>query len=173
MNPVVRPKWRILPTSLLALGVLVALATALLGILAYSSRHSTYSLWIYMPEAYEIKPGTTVTIEGVRVGRVEDVRLVNRTVAALQNPHRTVAVKLRISRSDATFIRSDSTARLKAEGLLGDQYVDISRGLIGQPLGEAGELTFQPPPPLDLRKIVSSFISSKPKESSNSKSGNH
>ena len=173
MNPVKRRKWRALSAGLFALSVLAALALAWLGIVAYLSRHSTYSLRMYMPETYEVKPGTNVTIAGVHVGRVEDVRLVRPAVDALQDPRRTVVVKLRITRNDGPFIRSDSTATLKTQGLLGDQYVDISRGFVGQPLGEAGELAFQPPQTTDLRKIVNRIIPSKPKESCSSKSESH
>lgn len=53
-------------------------------------------------------------------------------------------IELRIEKRYKNMIRSDSSASLVAEGLLGSQYVDIQRSFNGTPLGDGKEIATIP-----------------------------
>ena len=116
--------------NLLALGI--GLAAGAVG-----SRFS----WQFFTPSYLLKadlavPGSLhvkdpVQVAGVQVGRVWDIGL----VPAGDKP---VEVTMRIAKRFQPVIRADSEASVAAAGLLGDNYVDITRGSMGQPVLQAG-----------------------------------
>ena len=87
-----------------------------------------YTLKTYLPEVEGLASGAPVRLDGVEVGNVEQILL---------NPHSTsrmnsIELVMRINKKYQDQIRTDSKASLITEGLLGNRYVSISRGLTGQ-----------------------------------------
>jgi phospholipid/cholesterol/gamma-HCH transport system substrate-binding protein len=93
-----------------------------------------YKLITYLPEVDELQTGAPVTLDGIEVGNVESLRL---------TPHPTdhdhnITLGLRIDKKYQDQIRTDSSATLVTEGLLGNRYVSITRGLTGTVIPAGG-----------------------------------
>ncbi|MEW5975320.1 MAG: MlaD family protein [Acidobacteriota bacterium] len=84
---------------------------------------SKYTLRTYFPTAEGLKKGSLVWLAGIEAGNVQAVRISPSTDA-----NRAVEVVLRIDEAFHNSIREDSVASLGSIGLLGDKYIDISRG---------------------------------------------
>lgn len=108
-----------------------------------------YTLRAYFPEAEGLRSGAEVDVAGVPAGNVERVY-----VSSSRNPNRSVAVIMRIGRNYQQDIRADSVATVQTAGLLGQSFVDISRGHATQPvLEDGGEVTSREGP--DIKQVVS------------------
>ncbi|MGC1257271.1 MAG: MlaD family protein, partial [Candidatus Acidiferrales bacterium] len=122
--------WTELRVGLFVLAGLFILAVAIFYITGAGILGPKYRLYTYLPEVEGVSSGAPVRLDGVSIGNVEQIGL---------NPHpgdRTQSIQL-ILRIDKKFqkdVRTDSTASLVTEGLLGDRYVTIKRGLTGTPL---------------------------------------
>jgi phospholipid/cholesterol/gamma-HCH transport system substrate-binding protein len=79
-------------------------------------------------------------VDGVEVGNVESIRLVPRTPGKPVDKKRNIEVVMRVERKYQNDILTDSTASLVTEGLLGNRYVNITRGFTGLPLKEGQEI---------------------------------
>ncbi len=122
--------WTELRVGLFVLAGLFILAVAIFYITGAGILGPKYRLYTYLPEVEGVSSGAPVRLDGVAIGNVEQIGL---------NPHpsdRTQSIQLilRIDRKYMTDVRTDSTASLVTEGLLGDRYVTIKRGLSGTPL---------------------------------------
>ena len=85
-----------------------------------------YQLVTLMESAAGLVPGAAVQLAGQTVGQVDRIQLVrpeDRTVGA-----KPVAVWLAINREVQEQIRTDSRARTRTQGLLGDKIIDIEPG---------------------------------------------
>jgi len=79
-----------------------------------------------------------VRVDGVEVGNVESIRLLPRTAGKPLDKNKNIEVVLRVDKKYQSDILTDSTASLVTEGLLGNRYVYITRGLTGTPIGDTG-----------------------------------
>ncbi len=86
-----------------------------------------YRLITYLPEVEGLETGAPVRLDGVAVGDVQSIQLTPHPQDAAHN----ITLVLRIDKKYQNDIRTDSTASLITEGLLGNRYVTISRGLTG------------------------------------------
>lgn len=101
---------------------------------------SRYS-WQFFTPSYTLKadlavPGSLhvkdpVQVAGVQVGRVWDIGLI-------PSGDKPVEVTMRIAKRFQPVIRADSEATVSSAGLLGGNYVDITRGSVNQPVLAAG-----------------------------------
>lgn len=148
------PKPKDLTWSQLRVGTMVAVALAILVIgLFFVSGHvgfftSQYRLAAYFPEAQGLQAGAAVQLAGVPVGSVSDIRL-----SPYKDPKRAVLVVMRIGRRYEPDIRSDSVASIETAGLLGEGFVNITRGSASQPQLEPGS-TVQTRTTGDIKQIV-------------------
>ena len=95
-----------------------------------------YTLKTYLSSAAGLRGGSQVRIKGIPVGAVERVR-----ISPFPEASRAVEVIMRVPRDYQNEIRADSEASLQTAGLLGEAYVDISRGSPGQPvIADNGEV---------------------------------
>jgi phospholipid/cholesterol/gamma-HCH transport system substrate-binding protein len=69
-----------------------------------------------------LRVGSVVSLTGVDIGSVDDVSFPENSSANY------LSVTVRVSRRAAARIRSDSVARIRTIGLLGDKYIEISAG---------------------------------------------
>src|ERR1700728_2229357 len=122
--------WTELRVGLFVLVGLFILAVAIFYITGAGILGPKYRLYTYLPEVEGVTAGAPVRLDGVAIGNVEKIAL---------NPHppdRTQSIQLilRIDKKFSPDVRTDSTASLVTEGLLGDRYVTIKRGFSGSPL---------------------------------------
>jgi len=71
---------------------------------------------------------------------VDAIRLVPRTPGSVLQKNKNIEVLMRIDRRFQADILTDSTASLVTEGLLGNRYVNLTRGFTGVPLKEGQEI---------------------------------
>src|ERR1700721_2967482 len=119
--------------------VLIGLAILAVGIFYITGGGSfgpKYRLLTYLPEVEQVTVGAPVSLEGVEIGNVESIHINPKPEDAQHN----IQLVLRIGRKYAPDIRSDSTASLVTAGLLGNRYVQISRGLTGSEVPNNGVL---------------------------------
>jgi len=104
---------------ILALGTFYVTGAGILG--------PKYRLTTYLPEVEGLETGAPVRLDGVAVGNVQSIALTPHP----QDQAHNITLVLRIDKKYQNDIRTDSSASLITEGLLGNRYVTISRGLTG------------------------------------------
>lgn len=77
-----------------------------------------------VPSAAGIMTGAPVTLAGQRVGMVTEVEFVPLGTQGRNN----LSIRLSVARSVQQYIRIDSYARIRTQGVLGDKYIDITIG---------------------------------------------
>lgn len=128
--------------SQLKVGILVLVAVAVLIGLVFLMSGSTGGLFAkklvlrsYFQNASGLKNGAPVTLEGVTIGNVKQIRIVPD-----RNPT-PVEVTMQVAGKTAYALHADSTTSITAAGVLGDSYVDISsRNATGPPPANNAEL---------------------------------
>lgn len=133
--------WTELRVGLFVLVGLLILAVGILYVTGINVLGPKYRLYTYLPEVSGLTPGAVVRLDGVEVGNVEAIRIVTPKPGAPINKNRNIEVQMRIDRRYQDYIRTDSTASLVTEGLLGNRYVTITRGITGAPLQDKAEVT--------------------------------
>lgn len=111
--------------------VLVGLFIAILAIFYVTGSGfwgPKYTLRTYLKEADGLQPGAEVELDGVSIGNVDSVRLTEHPASSSQS----VTVVFRVRKTYQSDIRTDSTASLMTQGLLGDRYVAVTRGFTGE-----------------------------------------
>ena len=104
---------------ILALGTFYVTGAGILG--------PKYRLITYLPEVEGLETGAPVRLDGVAIGNVQSIGLTPQPQDAAHN----ITLVMRIDKKYQNDVRTDSTASLITEGLLGNRYVTISRGLTG------------------------------------------
>jgi phospholipid/cholesterol/gamma-HCH transport system substrate-binding protein len=98
--------------------VLVFLLTSTKGLF-----HRTELLRTYMDDASAMTEGTPVRLNGIDIGYVDGLRL-----TASHDPKRTVEFDMLVKPEFLAKIPVDSVATIAAANLLGDKYIDITKG---------------------------------------------
>jgi len=119
----------------LRVGVLIISGLVILGFgiffisgqVGFLTRH--YTLKTYFSGAESLRDGAQVRLAGIVVGNVEGIRL-----SPFTDPSRAVQIDMKVSQKYQDQIRTDSVATIETVGLLGEAYVDISRGGPGSQL---------------------------------------
>jgi phospholipid/cholesterol/gamma-HCH transport system substrate-binding protein len=120
---------------LVAIGIFYVTGPGILG--------PKYRLVTYLPEVEGLATGAPVRLDGVEIGNVDAIRITPRAVNKPLDPKRNIEVVMRIDKNYQNEVRTDSVASLVTEGLLGNRYVTIRRGLTGTPLKENEEVKGQ------------------------------
>jgi len=142
----------------LRVGLFTLAAAILLVIVIFYVTGSTgvwgakYRLRTYLSEVDGLTIGAPVRLDGFDVGNVDAIRIAEREPGAPVDQTHNIEVVLRIQRAYQEYIRTDSTAGLITEGLLGNRYVDIDRGTKGAALKD-GEVS-QGREEQDLKQVV-------------------
>jgi phospholipid/cholesterol/gamma-HCH transport system substrate-binding protein len=117
----------------LRVGALIIVSLALFAVAVFFisgqggffTRH--YTLKAYLPTAGDLREGAQVRLAGISVGSVVKIR-----ISPYAEKERAVELDLKIARTFQKEIRGDSVASVNTVGLLGDSYVDITRGTTAQ-----------------------------------------
>jgi len=122
--------WTELRVGIFVLAAMVVLAVTLLYVTGADLLAAKYRLRTFLPEVEGLKIGAPVRLDGVQIGNVDAIRMNPQPKDRNQN----IEVVLRIDSDYQKEIRGDSRASLITEGLLGNRYVTIERGFVGEPL---------------------------------------
>jgi phospholipid/cholesterol/gamma-HCH transport system substrate-binding protein len=132
--------WTELRVGLFVLVGLSVLAAGIFYVTGAGTIGPKYRLVTYLPEASLLSGGAPVRLDGVEVGNVESIRLAPRIPGKVREKIRNVEVVMRVGRKYEDDILTDSAASLVTEGLLGNRYVNITRGVTGTPLKDMQEV---------------------------------
>ena len=91
-----------------------------------------------------LKPGATVEIAGVQVGKVTNIELDAKSYEA--------RVEMTIQKGVA--LQEDSIASIRTAGIIGDRYIDISPGGADELIGPGGRI-FETESAINLEELVS------------------
>ncbi len=135
--------WAQLRVGLLTLVGLFLVMVAILYVTGAGILASKYQLRTFLPEVAGLTIGAPVRLDGIEVGNVDAVRIASRAAGGQLDRSRSVEVIMRIDRRYQDDIRTDSRASLVTEGLLGNRYVNIVRGVSGKVIPAQGEVPGQ------------------------------
>jgi phospholipid/cholesterol/gamma-HCH transport system substrate-binding protein len=127
------------------LGVFIVATLAILatGVFLIGSKEylfrSTYQLKAQFDNVAGLAAGADVRVGGVHSGTVESIQLPHR-------PGEKITVVMDLDKSTHEIVKKDSVASIETEGLLGNQYMAISFGSVGQPNVLAGDILASHPP---------------------------
>jgi phospholipid/cholesterol/gamma-HCH transport system substrate-binding protein len=139
----------------LKVGLLIVVAFVVLGIAAVKLGQAAnlfterYELVALLPNASGLREGGSVTVAGQLSGIVETIEFMPADGDTTQNLKVTVKVDERVREQ----IRSDSRAKLRTMGLLGDKTLDISPGTVPNAVLEPGD-TIEVAPSLDYEQVL-------------------
>jgi len=122
--------WADLRVGIFVFAGLVTLAVGIFWVTGAGSIGPKYRLFTYLPEVEGVQAGAPVRLDGVDVGTVETIRINPKPSDRSQS----IQLTLRIDSRYKDQIRTTSQASLITEGLLGNRYVTITRGLAGTAL---------------------------------------
>jgi phospholipid/cholesterol/gamma-HCH transport system substrate-binding protein len=122
--------WADLRVGLFVLAGLVILAVGIFYVTGSTFIGPKYRLYTYLPEVEGVAAGAPVRLDGVEVGNVEAIHINPNPSDRMQS----IQLVMRIDSKYKPEIRTSSRASLITEGLLGNRYVTITRGLSGDPL---------------------------------------
>jgi phospholipid/cholesterol/gamma-HCH transport system substrate-binding protein len=94
-----------------------------------------------------LKAGADVEMAGVKVGRVADIKLGNDGIEAVVSMQINNGVKL----------ESDSIASIRTAGIIGDRYVNITRGGADEFINGGGEIV-ETESAVVLEELISKYI---------------
>jgi phospholipid/cholesterol/gamma-HCH transport system substrate-binding protein len=128
--------WSELRVGLFVLAGLFILMVAIFYVTGAGFLGPKYRLTTYLPEVSGLKTGAPVDLDGVEIGNVQSISLTRNP------PDREHSIKLvlRVDKRYKDEIKTDSQASLVTQGLLGDRYVTISRGITGSVVPENGTI---------------------------------
>ncbi|MCL4402998.1 MAG: MCE family protein [Acidobacteria bacterium] len=127
--------------SQLKVGIIATAALAILAVLIFllTSSGSIFQhnvvLRTYMDDASGTATKAPVRLNGILIGYVEDIRL-----SGSKDPNRAVEFVLAIQSRYIRDIPEDSVATVTAASLLGDKFINITKGKRSRPIQAGGEL---------------------------------
>jgi phospholipid/cholesterol/gamma-HCH transport system substrate-binding protein len=133
--------WTELRVGLFVLAATVLLVLVIFYVTGAGALGPKYRLHTLLPEVDGLAIGAPVRLDGLEIGNVENIAVALPKPGEPAERQRSMRVDLRIQKKYQNYIRSDSTAGLITEGLLGNRYVDIDRGFVGRPLQNDEEIT--------------------------------
>jgi phospholipid/cholesterol/gamma-HCH transport system substrate-binding protein len=131
-----RVQWAQLRVGIMVIISLIVFAVAVFfisGQAGFFTRH--YTVKAFLSSAGDLREGAQVRLAGIAVGNVSKIG-----ISPYDDRKRAVEIDLKIARTFQKRIRADSQASVETVGLLGDSYVDITRGTTGPQLEDGGEV---------------------------------
>ena len=121
-------------TSLIILAALILLLTNSKGLLRRND-----SLRTYMDDASGVAEKTPVRLNGISIGYVDKIRLTNS-----KDPKRAVEFDMKVDERHMRDIPVDSIAGISAANLLGEKFINITKGASNQTVQDGAELRSTP-----------------------------
>ena len=131
-----RVKWAQLRVGLLAVAAM-AIAAVLIFLLTSTSTlfEGTFRVRTFMEDSAGMAEGAPVRLNGILVGTVEHVKL-----SGEKNKLRVVEIEMSVKDQFHAQIPEDSVAGISASNLLGDKYINITKGQSPRQVASNGEL---------------------------------
>lgn len=104
-----------------------------------------YDVYAEFDDISGLKNGASVEIAGVQIGSVVKI--------ALNDPRAVVTMRL----VRPIQLRTDDIAMIRTKGIIGDRYIQISRGAAPTFVEEGGKL-FETESVVDLEKVIGAFV---------------
>jgi phospholipid/cholesterol/gamma-HCH transport system substrate-binding protein len=136
--------------------VLAGLGLGIAGLFTVGSRHwpwnEPFTVRTSFPKIAGVEAGTRVRVQGVEAGQVE-------TVEFSDQPDGHVVVTMRLDKKLRGLLRTDATAQIVGEGLVGGKTIEIERGRASEPLPDGALIASRPTPELtDVLAQVNSAL---------------
>jgi phospholipid/cholesterol/gamma-HCH transport system substrate-binding protein len=134
------------------LGLFIVLGLGVLGVgilmigAKQSLWQSTYLVKAEFANAGGLNESADVRVGGIREGSVQHIQLPTE-------PKGKVTVVMTLSEATRDVVRADSTAAIKSQGLLGDEFVEISFGTPDAAKLKGGEV-LKSVPPIDFSDVM-------------------
>jgi len=109
-------------------------------------------IYLFLPDATGVAPGSPVRVDGIGVGKVILVELSGSNEA-----NRVVKVTMSIGRDRLASITGDSTAETATDTIIGDKFIDVTSGTGASHLMPGGELQFKGSGDLMQRVDIAQF----------------
>src|ERR1043166_6107974 len=132
--------WTELRVGLFVLVALFVIAAGIFYVTGTGFLGPKYRLRTFLPEVAGVTNGAPVRLDGVDIGNVESIKLVPRTPGHIPEKSHNIEIVMRLDKRFQPDILTDSTASLVTEGLLGNRYVNITRGFTGVQLKDNQEV---------------------------------
>ena len=132
--------WTDLRVGLFVLAGAVLLTAVIFYVTGGSGWGPKYRLRVFLPEVDGLTIGAPVRVDGVEVGNVEKITIAVPKPGMPTMKDRNIEIDMRLQKTFQVYVRSDSSAGLITEGLLGNRYVDIDRGYVGRVLQNEEEI---------------------------------
>jgi phospholipid/cholesterol/gamma-HCH transport system substrate-binding protein len=126
--------WEELRVGVFVLAGLVIIAVAIFYVTGSGGWGAKYTLRTYFPNVDTLQNGAVVALDGVTIGNVQEMKINRGTSDHAQS----VEVDMRIQKKYQDLIRSTSTATVLVQGVLGNEYIEISRGYTGEMVRDDG-----------------------------------
>ncbi len=130
--------WTELRVGLFVLVGMLVLVVGILKVTATGILAAKYRLRTFLPEVEGLNIGAPVRLDGLEIGSVDAISI-NPNPKPGDRLH-NIQVVMAIDKRYQNWIRTDSAASLITEGLLGNRYVTIARGVSGAPLPPDAEV---------------------------------
>jgi len=135
-----RIRWSQLKVGLVALSSLIIVAFLILLLTNSKGVFRPYiSLRTYMDDASGVSEKTPVRLNGISIGYVDQIRLTNSKV-----PARAVEFDMKVEEGRLPDIPVDSVAGIDAANLLGEKFINITKGSSNQTVHPGAELKSLP-----------------------------
>ena len=109
---------------------------------------SVYEVEAQFNSASGLKPGSTIEIAGVEVGRVRGITLIEDRA------------KVKLAVNNTVKLYTDTIASIKTRGIIGEKFLALSPGGGGDPL-KPGDTIRDTESGLDLEELVSQYVHGK------------
>lgn len=131
--------WTDLRVGIFVLVGLVLAAVTIFYVTGVRFWGAKYRLVTYMPEVNQLATGAPVDLDGILVGNVQSFSFTPHP----EDEDHAVTIVMEIDQRFQSQIRTDSAASLATQGLLGDRYVSLTRGLAGAVIPNNGVVQTQ------------------------------
>jgi phospholipid/cholesterol/gamma-HCH transport system substrate-binding protein len=142
-------KFRVSAVAVAGLAILGTVSVLLTGGTLFKPRTDLY---LYLPDGTGLGKGSPVRVGGIGVGKVGSVVL-----SGSSEPNRIVKVTITVERDRLSSIADDSTAQTASDTMIGDKFVDISRGTSPNRIQPGAEIQFKGSPELMKTLDMSQF----------------
>ena len=142
-------KFRVSTVCFAALCILLVLFYLLTG---GSLLQQKANLYLFVPDATGLSPGSPVRVDGIGVGKVTDVSLMSSPTA-----NRVVRVRFTVVKDRLNSIPVDSSVQFSTDTLIGDKFVDISSGKAAEHVRANSEMHYEAAPELMKSLDLSQF----------------
>jgi len=104
-----------------------------------------YTVFADFPTVGGLKSGASVEIAGVRVGRVDSIRL------------KEFQARVAMHIDQGVTIQTDAIASIKTKGLIGEKFVQISPGGADKLVAPGGRIA-EVEAPVDIEELISKYV---------------